>query len=194
MMWKLGLWPRNSFSGNICFQFSVLVLCSVPQSSYRNQPRLYTGRKRRPFLCPLRFSLVSAHTYSPHIWYRMNNKSCVHCWELQLSRVCPPWPPADNPNVRHSGPVILAKQQYPWLTGLGGLGISFRQGSTTYVTTVHSCNFLCREMLATLTKLEQWNSLKGTVVTRFMYFWRTVKLHQCFLYMRRCFFTFWVPC
>jgi hypothetical protein len=28
-MWKLGLWPRNSFSGNICFQFSVLVLCSV---------------------------------------------------------------------------------------------------------------------------------------------------------------------
>ncbi len=28
-MWKLGLWPRNSFSGNICVQFSVLVLCSV---------------------------------------------------------------------------------------------------------------------------------------------------------------------
>jgi hypothetical protein len=28
-MWKLGLWPRNSFSGNICFQFSALVLCSA---------------------------------------------------------------------------------------------------------------------------------------------------------------------
>ncbi len=28
-MWKLGLWLRNSFSGNICFEFSVLVLCSV---------------------------------------------------------------------------------------------------------------------------------------------------------------------
>ncbi len=28
-IWKLGLWPRNSFSGNICFQFSVLVLCSA---------------------------------------------------------------------------------------------------------------------------------------------------------------------
>ncbi len=27
-MWKLGLWPRNSFSGNICFEFTVLVLCS----------------------------------------------------------------------------------------------------------------------------------------------------------------------
>ncbi len=24
-MWKLGLWPRNSFPGNICFEFSVLV-------------------------------------------------------------------------------------------------------------------------------------------------------------------------
>ncbi len=28
-MWKLGLRPRNSFSGNSCFEFSVLCLCSV---------------------------------------------------------------------------------------------------------------------------------------------------------------------
>ncbi len=28
-MWKLGLRPLNSFSGNICFEFSILVLCSV---------------------------------------------------------------------------------------------------------------------------------------------------------------------
>ncbi len=28
-MWKVGLWPRNSFSGNICFEFPVLCLCSV---------------------------------------------------------------------------------------------------------------------------------------------------------------------
>jgi hypothetical protein len=27
--WKLGLRPRNSFSGNICIKFSVLCLCSV---------------------------------------------------------------------------------------------------------------------------------------------------------------------
>ncbi len=28
-IWKLGLLPRSSFSGNICFEFAVLVLCSV---------------------------------------------------------------------------------------------------------------------------------------------------------------------
>jgi len=28
-MWKLRLWPRNSFSGNIFFEFPVLCLCSV---------------------------------------------------------------------------------------------------------------------------------------------------------------------
>ncbi len=28
-MWKLGLWLRNSFSENICFEFTLLVLCSA---------------------------------------------------------------------------------------------------------------------------------------------------------------------
>jgi hypothetical protein len=28
-LWKLGLPPRSSFSGNMCFEFSVLCLCSV---------------------------------------------------------------------------------------------------------------------------------------------------------------------
>jgi hypothetical protein len=27
--WKLGLWPRKSQKMNICFKFSVLVLCSL---------------------------------------------------------------------------------------------------------------------------------------------------------------------
>jgi hypothetical protein len=38
LMWKLGLRPHNSFSVNICFEFSVLCLCSVmprPQEKYR---------------------------------------------------------------------------------------------------------------------------------------------------------------
>ncbi len=29
LMWKLGLWSRNSFSGNICFQFLLLVICNA---------------------------------------------------------------------------------------------------------------------------------------------------------------------
>ncbi len=29
-VWKLGLTPHNSFSGNICFEFSVLCLCTEP--------------------------------------------------------------------------------------------------------------------------------------------------------------------
>ncbi len=33
-MWKLGLWPRNSISGNICFEFSVFVLCSAGTQIY----------------------------------------------------------------------------------------------------------------------------------------------------------------
>ncbi len=46
-MWKLGLWPRYSFSGNICFQFSVLVLCSaglrpLKSTNLANQAKKFT--------------------------------------------------------------------------------------------------------------------------------------------------------
>ncbi len=34
-MWKLGLRPQNSFSGNICFKISVFCLCSVATDAYR---------------------------------------------------------------------------------------------------------------------------------------------------------------
>ncbi len=33
--WKLELWLRNSFSGNMCFKFSVLVLCSACSNNGR---------------------------------------------------------------------------------------------------------------------------------------------------------------
>ncbi len=42
-MWKLGLRPRNPFSGNIFFEFSVLCLCSV---RYRSRGRFYARRSR----------------------------------------------------------------------------------------------------------------------------------------------------
>jgi hypothetical protein len=35
--WKLGLRLRYSFSGNICFKFSVLRLCSVRQKHFQNE-------------------------------------------------------------------------------------------------------------------------------------------------------------
>ncbi len=47
-MWKLGgLWPSNSFSGNNCFKFSVLVLCSV---LYIKQQSYSCEIKERPVL------------------------------------------------------------------------------------------------------------------------------------------------
>ncbi len=41
-MWKLGLWPRNSFSGNICSNFRVFCLCSVTTYD-SNQLRSWTN-------------------------------------------------------------------------------------------------------------------------------------------------------
>ncbi len=36
-MWKLGLRPRYSFSGNICFKFSAFCLCSAGYTGWRNR-------------------------------------------------------------------------------------------------------------------------------------------------------------
>jgi hypothetical protein len=53
-MWKWGLWPRNSFSGNICFEFSEWVLCSVALKLFV----LYTILEKLYFF---RIRLVSVH-------------------------------------------------------------------------------------------------------------------------------------
>ncbi len=58
IMWKLGLWwPRSSFSGNICFEFSVLCLCSVflTQSTVISPLSfLFSTQNKTPSLLPLR--------------------------------------------------------------------------------------------------------------------------------------------
>ncbi len=41
-MWKLGLRPRYSFSGNICFKFSPFCLCSAWVLIHKNQCQSYT--------------------------------------------------------------------------------------------------------------------------------------------------------
>ncbi len=46
-MWKLGLKPHNYFSGNICFEFSIMCLCSV-----------YLPKKSATFQCK-KFFLVT---------------------------------------------------------------------------------------------------------------------------------------
>jgi hypothetical protein len=69
-MWKLGLWPRNSFSGNICFEFSVLALCSV--SIGRAKP----AANKIDVQCPL-----STQASSPvHLHYNMIiSQGVPHC-------------------------------------------------------------------------------------------------------------------
>jgi hypothetical protein len=41
-MWKLGLRPRYSFSGNICFKFSAFCLCSVYAINFLSSTFLFT--------------------------------------------------------------------------------------------------------------------------------------------------------
>jgi hypothetical protein len=57
-MWKLGLWPRSYFSGNICFVFSVASLCSAPCLSIKIQnqqmcspPSKLPKKGRRKMVC-----------------------------------------------------------------------------------------------------------------------------------------------
>jgi hypothetical protein len=73
-MWKLGLWPRNSFSGNICFKFSVLVLCSVcigTNSCYLHKFDLIT--------LPRQEDIATYMMAQPPCW------NCISSWFLSVS-------------------------------------------------------------------------------------------------------------
>ena len=48
-IWKLRLWPRNSFSGNICFKFLVLVLCSAGAPHHAGRRRRGGSASHGPF-------------------------------------------------------------------------------------------------------------------------------------------------
>ncbi len=64
-MWKLGLRPRYSFSGNICFKFSAFCLCSAQNST---QPS-FEWNCRNFLLGP------SKHTYVIHLVCKMEGKA-----------------------------------------------------------------------------------------------------------------------
>ncbi len=57
-VWKLRLWPRNSFSGNICFKFSALVLCSAC-TNYLHV-HMYSTE-----LCLASFKILTPHPPTP---------------------------------------------------------------------------------------------------------------------------------
>jgi hypothetical protein len=97
-MWKLGLWPRNSFSGNICFEFSVAVLCSgggrggAYQAVFiRTSPYLFKNDFPQSFffffvvfffaMLSLSVCLASLLTFGAHVWNVKGNS-----WESSSAR------------------------------------------------------------------------------------------------------------
>ncbi len=70
-MWKLGLRPRYSFSGNICFKFSAFCLCSVQYSN--GSAPVGAGEKRRRGSLTMELdlqSLFGLHVHSCTHWVR----------------------------------------------------------------------------------------------------------------------------
>ncbi len=62
-MWKLGLRPRYSFSGNICFKFLAFCLCSVPVKNHGIKSIFHKSFRFWP-LC-LASSTAGLHTSRP---------------------------------------------------------------------------------------------------------------------------------
>ncbi len=89
-MWKLGLWPRYSFYKNICFQFSVLVLCSVvfKQSSLLNSHMACSIAEASSLVYPC-ISLVSLYPLHPSLsmanYWNILYMGAWHCWGLPPS-------------------------------------------------------------------------------------------------------------
>ncbi len=85
-MWKLGLWPRNSFSGNICFAFSVLVLCSASDRFLFRAGHLFNSI----LICTLGdFSYLSVLLLNANLLLLLSSISAlffilslIECWRL----------------------------------------------------------------------------------------------------------------
>ncbi len=103
-MWKLGLRPRYSFSGNICFEISVFCLCSV--GSLRIFSKISGDIRssrctsaKLPLLKIYRMSLISAWSISldstfKHVSMEVINfiPCCIQClrqdtWKTDLTSI-----------------------------------------------------------------------------------------------------------
>jgi len=62
-MWKLGLRPRYSFSGNICLKFSAFCLCSVFTCKSYELYKFLSQLSYRLYSCPLRARISEFVTY-----------------------------------------------------------------------------------------------------------------------------------
>ncbi len=80
-MWKLGLRPRNFFSGNICFKFSVLYFCSVEDRTNALRLKSYPAKGCAAKMCncacvswkaptPCRLLSWGQHVYRSRSWMR----------------------------------------------------------------------------------------------------------------------------
>jgi hypothetical protein len=81
-MWKLGLLPRKPFSGNMCFEISVLVLCSAGTVHCTVILRAWVQLNCVIIVCSRSIQMRFLHVGSSAITYK------VHVGELKLrSRV-----------------------------------------------------------------------------------------------------------
>ncbi len=83
-MWKLGLRPHNSFSGNACFEFSVLCLCSVQTSKIKQIMALHASHPAK--LCKT-LTMVNPPAFSRrrHLWLL---KKRLHILQRRPNGLC----------------------------------------------------------------------------------------------------------
>ncbi len=85
-MWKLGLRPRYSFSGNICFKFSEFFLCSVWQKSKTASFHSRADRVVRNPCSQVLFDLLPTRQVDKRYGHRHTHYPISSTWEVATER------------------------------------------------------------------------------------------------------------